>query len=34
MIWSPYLVPMQPVIAEFSSTPAFTVGRVQTFSDL
>src|SRR5258707_14735560 len=32
MIWSPYLVPMQPVIAEFSKHTGITVGAVQDIS--
>ena len=32
MIWSPYLVPMQPVIAEFSKQTNITIGAVQDIS--
>jgi len=32
MIWSPYLVPMQPVIAEFSKHTGITIGGVQDIS--
>ncbi|MDP2411985.1 MAG: extracellular solute-binding protein [Pseudolabrys sp.] len=32
MIWSPYLVPMQPVIAEFSKQTNITIGGVQDIS--
>jgi spermidine/putrescine-binding protein len=32
MIWSPYLVPMQPVIAEFSKQTSITIGGVQDIS--
>jgi ABC-type glycerol-3-phosphate transport system substrate-binding protein len=32
MIWSPYLVPMQPVIAEFSKHTNITIGAVQDIS--
>src|SRR5258706_7927066 len=32
MIWSPYLVPMQPVIAEFKKHTGITVGAVQDIS--
>ena len=29
MIWSPYLVPMQPVIAEFTKQTGIGIGAVQ-----
>ena len=32
MIWSPYLVPMQPVIAEFRKQTGIGVGAVQDIS--
>src|SRR3989337_1744939 len=32
MIWSPYLVPMQPVIAEFKKATNITIGAVQDIS--
>src|SRR5262249_23682128 len=32
MIWSPYLVPMQPVIAEFKKQTGIGVGAVQDIS--
>jgi len=32
MIWSPYLVPMQPVIAEFKKETGIGVGAVQDIS--
>src|SRR5689334_17135823 len=32
MIWSPYLVPMQPVIAEFKKETGIGIGGVQDIS--
>ena len=32
MIWSPYLVPMQPVIAEFKKQTGIGIGGVQDIS--
>jgi hypothetical protein len=32
MIWSPYLVPMQPIIAEFKKQTGIGVGAVQDIS--
>ncbi|MGA9005300.1 MAG: hypothetical protein WB504_22805, partial [Pseudolabrys sp.] len=32
MIWSPYLVPMQPVIAEFTKETGIGIGAVQDIS--